>query len=87
MKKQILIVFVAFIVPLVTLSQVKNKKIDSSASAKEMIQKNSGEKDLSKQLQKEQLKKNPELLTKDSANGSASNKRHKTKCKHKNSGK
>jgi len=87
MKKHILIGLFAFILPLIAPAQVENKKIDSSTSAKEMIQKNSGEKNLSKRLQKEQLKKNPELLAKDSTNGSASNKRHKTKCKHKNGGK
>ena len=89
MNKQFLIsLFACSLVATQALAQAEDKKVDSVNSAKQLIRKNSGEKDLPKQVQKEQLNKNPETLTKDSLNSTSTTKRSKSKYgKHRKEGK
>jgi len=76
-----------FALSLITLgaySQTDNKKADTAKPAKEVI-KDSGEKDLPRQLKENQLKQQPVILNADSSMNTSQAKTKKTKknCRHK----
>ena len=85
MKRKFYILLFAFSFLSVAVSaQSKNKKNDSTVSAKPIISKDQGEKDLPNQLKKDQLQKQPEALKKSATDSAAAKKHTKTKWgKHK----
>jgi hypothetical protein len=79
-----ILLFVFSTFSIAVAAQSKNKKNDSTTSAKQIISKDQGEKDLPNQLKKEQLQKQPETLKNPAADStSAKNKHKRTKHKHK----
>jgi hypothetical protein len=80
MKNQSLIlVFVFSLVTTFAVAQAGNKTSDSVNSARQIILKNSGEKNLTGQIKKEQVSKSPELLGPDSSNTPVNAQRAKDK--------
>jgi membrane-bound lytic murein transglycosylase len=86
MKKKIgLSVFVFSFFSIMALAQSENKNADTTA-ARQMILKNSGEKNLSQQLKEKQIKEQLVILKTDSISVAAqanTSKRKTTKCKQK----
>jgi hypothetical protein len=82
MKKKFSIPFVAFsFLSIAVFAQSENKKADTIKPAKEVILKNSDEKNLSQQLKENQLKERPVILNSDSlGTAKASSKKTKTGC-------
>jgi hypothetical protein len=82
MKKKFSIPFLTFSFFSVTaFSQSENKKADTTKPAKEVILKNSGEKNLSQQLKENQLNEQPAILNPDSLGTTkAHSKKTKTMC-------
>jgi hypothetical protein len=82
MKMKFSIPFFAFsFFSISVLAQTENKKTDTIKPAKEVILKNSGEKDFPQQLKENQLKEQPVILNSDSSNtAKANSKRTKGMC-------
>ncbi len=82
MKKKFSIPFFAFsFFSISVLAQMENKKPDTIKPAKEVILKNSGEKNFPQQLKENQLKEQPVILNSDSSNTAIANsKQTKRMC-------
>jgi hypothetical protein len=82
MKKKFGIPFFVFsFFSITAFAQSENKKADTVKPAREVILKNSGEKNLPQQLKEEQLQQLPAILNPDSLNtAKANNKRTKGSC-------
>jgi len=82
MKKKFSLPFFAFsFFSISVLAQTENNKPDTIEPAKEVILKNSGEKNLPQQIKENQFKKQPVILNSDSSNtAKANNKRTKGMC-------
>lgn len=77
MKNQSLIlVFVSSLITTFAAAQAGNKTNDSVNSVRQIL-KNSGEKNLNRQIKKEQVSKNPEVLRTDSSSAAVDPKRTK----------
>jgi len=86
--QSLILIFVLSLITIFARAQSANKTSDSVNSVRQIILQNAGEKDLNKQIKKEQVTKGPELLRTDSSDAVVNPQRTKGKGnKHKKEGK
>ncbi len=83
MKKRFSIPFLVFsLFSTIILAQSKDKKADTITPARQVILKNSGEKNLPQQLKEKQIKEQPAMLKTDSVSATAKPGTKRTKTKY-----